>query len=488
MKLKMFDPPGHLPDFVGIPGQLQQWSKAISGWIDGAIQIEQGRLKDFPKAQVQFFNATETDPAGLSLDQYIVWNAFPRTLVLGYGKAKSYPTSEQLFSLTAPRPGLPTAPPFYVDPPGSTMWSDLLYRPLDEYCEFRVERHPDTHKIIRITFTSEPPEYWQALHGDELQDANGNFAYKFTGDKKKMLDLYHQYVSTEVKLGDLECQHEYYYMVTDANGKPVLGPDGKQQKQVVFRKGDYNPYNVWNSTKGIMHLSQPNNFVQAEIQLAADATILRHKNGRAVVQADALVCCSGYGGTSRSSDPTIGASVNDLARLGAWVTIKNPIGLYMHDLNTEGFTKPNGEQIDPKEYFKVLRGDEAGHMIERAVFEVPEKEGFTVSDLKIAGVPITWGGQVAEHINISITGTGVNPGYFNNPMLPCATFCCIDTDVSIALTRVINNGDPIPEGYQRAFLHEQGTFASQASKPTLLQTAAKEAYHEVSGIPRHKRR
>ena len=311
---------------------------------------------------------------------------------------------------------------------------------------------------------------------------NGKFAYPFTGDRKLLLDLYHQYVSPQVKLADLACQHEYYFFQPNAAGK--------QEKVVVFRKGDYNPYNKWNSTEGIMHLAHPNNFVAAEIQLGADATVLRQKNGQPVVQADALVCCAGYGGTSRSSDPTIGASVNDLARLGAWVTIQNPIGLYMHDLNTEGFTKPNGGPIAPQEYFRVLRGNPNG-MIERAVFEVPAGEGFTVGDIRIGGVPITWGGQVAEHLNITITGTAVGPGTFSNPALPCATFCGINQAQPRALTRVIDNGQPLPAGYVRTFEHQQGTFgnAALAEANALLAPAQPEAlYTEPRRVPRHKRR
>ena len=481
MLLSRFDPPGHLTDFDNIPNQLQQWSTAVSGWINGSIASERTVFNNagLPDTPVQFFNATETNPAGPSFDQDIVWNAFPRTLVLGYGgRAAAFPESEKLIRLTDNRPGLPTAPPFYTDPAGSTMWHDLHYRPQDEYCEWRVERDPTTNKIIRITFTSEPPEYWQALHGDTLQDVSGNIAYPFEGDKRLLLDLYHQYVSPAVKLTDLACQHDYYFC------------DEKNGKTVVFRKGDYNPYNVWNSTQGIMHLAHPNNFIAAEIQLGADATLLRQKNQLPVVQADALVCCAGYGGTSRSSDPTIGASVNDLARLGAWVTIKNPIGLYMHDLNTEGFTKPNGEGIDPQEYFRVLRGNQSQGMIERAVFEVPAKEGFCVGDLRIGGVPIAWGGQVAEHLNISITGTAVAPGTFSNPMLPCATFCCIDQAAPRALTRVIHNGNPVPQGYQPAFLHAQGTFgnAALAEANALLKAAPTTLYTEPRLTPRHKRR
>ena len=44
---------------------------------------------------------------------------------------------------------------------------------------------------------------------------------------------------------------------------------------VVYKKGSYNPYNRWNTTDGIMHLTQPSNSLSAEILLGADATVLR---------------------------------------------------------------------------------------------------------------------------------------------------------------------------------------------------------------------
>ena len=56
----------------------------------------------------------------------------------------------------------------------------------------------------------------------------------------------------------------------------------------------------------------------AEIILGAEATVLR-EDGRGAPVADTnhLICCAGYGGPDRHSDPTIGAAVNSLARLGA---------------------------------------------------------------------------------------------------------------------------------------------------------------------------
>jgi hypothetical protein len=441
-----------MTDYADIPGQLEQWSRAISGWMNESIQTELGRFQkqQDPRAQqnrCQFFNPTQTDPGGLPIEQSIIWNGFPRTLQLAYGKSDAYRVAETLVPLSGPRPGLPTAPPFYKGP----IWDRLVYRPQDEYCEWRVERDPDTEKILRITFTSEPPEYWQALHGDTLLNIAGDqFTYPFKGDPRTLLDLYRTFVSPKVQLEDLICDEDFV---------DYSGP----QPQVIYQKGAYNPYNKWNTIHGIMHLCQPNNTISAEIQLAADATVLYQKDGRPVVIPDVLVCCAAYGGSSRSSDPTIGGSVNALARLGFWITLRNPVGLYMNDLNTEGWTKPNGEPIDPDEYFHVLRGDKSKGMVERAVLEVPEKEGFTVGDIRIGGVPIRYGGQVTEKLNIKLVGLAQAPGAFHNVPIPCAARCGLKQEQPRALTRpalFMTNGkpNPLPEGYVEAFLHKQGTY------------------------------
>lgn len=58
-------------------------------------------------------------------------------------------------------------------------------------------------------------------------------------------------------------------------------------------------------------------------------------------------------------------------------------------------------------------------MIERMVVEVPEKRGFTISDLTIAGVPIRYGGQIAECITVKLVGTAnIVPQHL--PRLPAA--------------------------------------------------------------------
>jgi hypothetical protein len=454
--LKQFDPPADLNDFDGIPGQRRQWSDAVSGWFDEAIASELALFKESGVEQpCQFFNPTRFDPGGDPFDQPIVWNSFPRTLTLAYGQTKAYQVADELFPLSAPRPGQPTAAPFFK----GEIWDTLVYRPQDEYCEWRATRDPNTGQILRITFTSEPPEYWQALHGDTLSNLKGtSFVYPFTGDPRRLLALYRELVSPYVQYEDLICHQDY----VDASGDAPA---------VIYQKGAYNPYNKWNTTHGIMHLTHPANAVSAEIQLGADATVLRHKDKRLMVVADPLICCAGYGGSARSSDPTIGGSVNALARLGFWLTIQNPVGLYMNDLNTEGWTKPNGERIDPKEYFRVIRGRPERGEISRAVLEVPAKEGFTVSDIRIGGLPIRHGGQASAHINMKITGSARLPGALQNKPIPCSARCAIRKGQPGALTRPIPNTDPIPEGYEEAFTQKQGTFAS--------------AHIEVAPSPQH---
>jgi hypothetical protein len=37
----LYDPPGYMSDYDGIPGQLEQWSRAVSRWFDDAIEAQQ---------------------------------------------------------------------------------------------------------------------------------------------------------------------------------------------------------------------------------------------------------------------------------------------------------------------------------------------------------------------------------------------------------------------------------------------------------------
>lgn len=71
----------------------------------------------------------------------------------------------------------------------------------------------------------------------------------------------------------------------------------------------YNPNNYWNqltTTGTIIHLIQPNNTLGAEIDIAAQATVIRKdSSGKTITDANQLILCSRYGNPGRNSDPTV---------------------------------------------------------------------------------------------------------------------------------------------------------------------------------------
>ncbi len=470
-----YDPPAFMTDFDDIPGQLQAWSDAVSGWFDETINMEKEKVGE--GNPVQYYNQVTSPQPGDKIYAEVIWNAFPKTLRVIYGDA-AYEVAERLYPLS--QSVIPGGSGFF----GGPQWDDLYYRPQDEYCEFRVERDP-YGKIIRVTFTSEPPEYWQALHGDTLADYDGNFTYRMPGDPKKLLAVYRELVDPAVQLEDLICAED---LVDTSGTQPV----------VIYPKGSYNPYNKWNSTHGIAHLAQPNNSLSAEILLGGDATVLRKDAaGNPVTLPEALCCASRYGGPNRTSDPTIGATVNDIARTGAYVTLRNPVGLYMDSINLAGFETPDGKAVT-EDFFVIKRGQPG--MIERAVFEVPKGMKFTVGDLRVGGRPIQYGGQISEHINIKLVGEASSLGHFKNPPQPAIGKCCIDPKLPRYLSRAVPITSACPAGNQAAFTNagtpqakfaqpQAEVFAEAAAVPSAaLEAATARAVAKAAALPRRPHR
>jgi hypothetical protein len=425
-QLQAYDPPGNLPDFDGIPGQREQWSNAVAAWFDYAIRRQRKALQKQP---CQYFNRLTHPPKGPVVVQEIVWNAFPGTLRTRWGRDQALLLADHVLPLSLKMDK--TAEWFR-----GGVWSDLYYRPQDEYCEWRVTRDEEG-RIVRVVFTSEPPEFWQALHGDTLSaDDEGEPTLPFKGDPTHLLELYRHYVDERVQLEDLRCPVDLW---NEGDPRPM------------YRKGEYNPYNRWNTTDGIMHLTHPANTLSAEITLGADATILRGRDGRLVADPDVLIACAGYGGNNRTSDPTIGASVNQLAAQGFGITLANPVGLYMDHLDITGWTTETGEPID-KEWFTIVRGQPG--LIERATFEAPPGEKRTVSDLSIGGVPIRFGGQLAEHMTVKLVGVAdVGATFANSPTgFPYQATAATDNPLLLG-SRDIN--DDLPFGQTPVFQYAE---------------------------------
>jgi hypothetical protein len=246
------------------------------------------------------------------------------------------------------------------------------YKYQDEYLEWYVTLDPDSNKISRIDFTCEGPEYWDFLAQTEPD---------------VLLKLYRTHISPKVQPSEL-----------------IVG-------------GQYHALNVWNTIRGAMHLIQPANSLNAEIRIAADATILR-KNADGTLKTDAqdLINCAHYGVAERASDPHIGDLVNGLARQGYVLSIKDPVGLYMSRPRLAGFTTPDGKPL-AQDWFTITRGSE--NYILRGVFAPPKGSAFAVGDVTIGGVPLKYGGQVAKVVNMGLTGVAFGKGSIHSPAFPC---------------------------------------------------------------------
>jgi hypothetical protein len=328
MNISQFDPPGFLDDFDA--AQRQRWSDFLSDQLDAARNrdgTDFGLTNDGPR--LQFFNPLHNPPDADAIQQDISWTAFPRLVAINS-----------------------------INDVQRWRKADGSREVQDEYCEWSLSRDPTTHKITRVTFTSEGPEYWSFLAAANPQ---------------KVLSLYQTHVSPDVKMEDL--------FLTD---------------------GSYNPRNRFNNSTegGAMHLIQQNNTLSAEIEIAAAATLIRRRNGEILTSEADLIACGQYGQPERHSDPHIGAEVNALARAHHDLTLANPIGLCIAGLTVGAFTTPDSS--NPLDYWRITRGTADKAL--RAVYEVPANKGFVVGDIKINDRPIEFGAQIVDFITIKLTG------------------------------------------------------------------------------------
>jgi hypothetical protein len=409
--LQRFDPPAYLGDFDALPGMRETWHEFVSLTFDACIASEQSkvvRTGGQAPGTVQFYNPARFDPGGPLVEQAVTWNAFPKELLRRFGRARALIEADRLWPLAGYRGRFDSDLPEVLSGQPAGVAKDVFYRPLVEYCEWHVDRDPLTGAMRRVTFTSEPPEYWQALFGESLPVGDANHSsVEFPGDPRRVLDLYRELVSPDVNLDDLKVQQRF------------VGGNGE-----VYERGQYNPYNLWNTRRGIVHLCAPPNSLGAEILLGADATVLyANVRGEAIVHPDALVCCAGFGGVNRNSDPTIGATVNALARAGGMITLVNPVGLYMDHIDTTGWELPRG--VRPSDCLRIVRG--APRLIERLVVEVPTETGLTLSDLTLGGQPLRFGGQLAECITVKLVGSVAQLGKVaGNALNACLNRCALD--------------------------------------------------------------
>jgi hypothetical protein len=406
------DPPAFQNDFS--TQQADAWHVLLSSWMDR----ERAGVQP-PNGQGLFYNLGKDNTPGDPVTDSVPWDAFPRFIQEWFaGEPDADPKRWQAAETLRPLGMVRIVENGQLGDP-----IEVSHRQQDEYCEWFAEFN-ESGKIQRVSFTAEGPEYWEFIasgtkpffnDGDPRQNL-------VAGNPDQLVQLYRDLLHNESVV------KEDLYWQTD------VAMFNKQRKrwELLARKGDYNRFNKWNTTQGAVHLTHPANTLGAEVNLAAQATLLRSTDAGPVVSAQPLICCSGFGGVMRSSDPNIGSFVNTFARQGLSVTLANPVGLYIGEL-LPGITGKDGADVtavtaDGASVWTVVRGKKDQKMILRAVFEIPAALGFTVSDCKSGGQPIQFGGQIADHIKMRLSGAvkKLSKGPF--VPRPCVQQCCSPPD------------------------------------------------------------
>jgi hypothetical protein len=408
----MFSPPANIADFpVGSPQYkclVQLWNWNLIGDTLTAITGDPWNVLNDCNRYFYFNPVTTPIPSDAKVVP-IQWVAFPNRVLWYFSRggspgnpfqlstqevleladtgriqgnrafAKGFPTVPSGLKEVCPQIhwNSPTSSWKTFGPPGPRGWQD-------EYCEWSVTRDPASNKITSVMFTCENPDYWFTL---------------WQVDPTTVLWIYQQTISPNVQLSDL-------YLL-DSCGKSVVNP--------LTGKPAYNPLNKWNSgpmtrpgvSGGAMHLTSPPNTLGAEVYLAAAATLLRNVSS---YDAQNMICCSKYGQPYRNSDPHIGFSANQLAKIGMTLSLTDPVGLYIQEPDWGPYQTPDGTPA--QNFWTVSRGNAPGQIL-HAVFAVPAAKGYTVSDITINGQPIQWAGQIAQTFQMQLSATG-----FSDSTLP----------------------------------------------------------------------
>lgn len=225
----------------------------------------------------------------------------------------------------------------------------------NEYFEWYVHRNA-ANKITKVTFVTEFREYFKEL---------------WTLNRAAVVAVYRNLVSPAVKESDLH------------------------------NNGIYDISNRWNTTDGIVHYIQGINTLSAAVTLCQDAvrSLVPYRDNYEARPALAT--------RPTSVDPRISYDVHMMVRKPHYVTLKDPVGIYIADWNNAGIAKPNGRPAPPG-WWKIKRGKPG--MALRVEYEVPAREGFVVGDLTLGGRPIEYGGQLAEQMTVVIYGTAGKVG------------------------------------------------------------------------------
>jgi hypothetical protein len=392
--MDLYLPPAGIDDFSssGSPDQLrQEWHQELSG-ILAYVRDPQSYELASPLLYDQL-----ADQSGVpdSQPQGIPWNGFPLRLTKWFGGQNPQEQEELANRAAEVVLRLPVFGLYRRNAAGNLVALAQPFRVQDEYCEWHVER--DGQSIRRISFTCEPPEYWEFLAARDF-----NLVHQLY---KRLLH------NPDIPANDLKWPHDVY----------------NRQGQIRYRAGDYNPRNVWNTEKGAIHLTHPANSLFAEVVLASDGTLgwPVEPDNQGNVDEQRLMCCAGRGGINRSSDPLILRGVFKFASQGLSVALANPIGLYMSPFSLAGLLDPDENPVIGASNAPFVRQSADGSRILRAEIAPPDGATYGLEQCTLDGSPLRYGGQISRNITMRLFGVAKKiPGREPRRVLSCPQFCC----------------------------------------------------------------
>ena len=223
----------------------------------------------------------------------------------------------------------------------------------DEYVEWRTEKSDDG-KVTKITFTTEFPEYYQAL--------------------------------AEVSLDALIAGIKETIPGADPTVQELLGLDSDTtfNRALRFRRNlSRNPWN--NGEKGILCLTQQFNTLGALFNLLDKCGVPRP----AANPNDVCDLVGGACGSGRNSDPFVCVAAQNQARTERGLSLADPAGIKL--IEHRGIWRIDGRRIDINDLGNNQGVWEMSRGNRRGVLKV-------VDGLTLDGSPITSGAQVSTQL------------------------------------------------------------------------------------------
>lgn len=228
----------------------------------------------------------------------------------------------------------------------------------DEYVEWRVERAKD--RIRRITFTTEFPEYYEALAETGFEPLVEGIRQVMPGAAPTAADLF------------------------GAGFNPdSASPDARASQ---FRL--HLPRNPWNNGKrGILCLTQEFNTMGALFNLVGRCGVVKPDIPSNAVCANVGGAC----GSGRNSDPFICTAAQDLVRGGNGLSLLDPVGVRIIELR--GVWKIDGNEVDINNAAESQGVWTIGRNGRRAVLDLTR-------NVTIVNDPIASGAQVSAVLQV----------------------------------------------------------------------------------------